>query len=244
MHLFSDAHRLGLSRREHDSLHAVHHRFLPGLFSDAEDEWQRYHDLCVGTLGRLQQGAALAGPSAAALMGVPLLAIPSKVYVRNIPRGEYARNLTVLPPGPAGVVNELGISSPARVAADCARLMSSRDALIVADALLAGGLCSLEDLSRMADMLRNTIGVQRVRWIAANADPLSESPGESWMRLVATNLGYEVVSQHPVRSGMREAWIDLLVAHTLIGLECDGQVKYKRHAPSRVVQEKIREGDL
>lgn len=244
MHLFSDAQRIGLSRREHDRLHADHHRFVPGLFSDADDEWQKYRDLCVGTLGRLQPGAALAGPSAAALLSVPLLTVPSKVYVRNIPRGQYAKHLIVLPPGPSSLMGELTISSPARVAADCARLMSSRDALIVADALLAGAFCSLEDLERMAGMLRNTSGVQRVRWIAANADPLSESPGETWMRLVATNLGYEVVSQHPVRVGMREAWLDLLVARTLIGLEFDGQVKYQKFGPARVVQEKIREGDV
>jgi hypothetical protein len=173
-----------------------------------------------------------------------MLTVPSHVYVRNVPRGRYGKHIRVLPHGSAILLDEVAVTEPARVAADCARLMSSREALIVADGLLAGKWCTKEDLAEQAARLRNTTGVQRVRWLADNADPGGQSPGESWMRLVVTCLGYDVVTQHHVVCEDRQAWLDLLVRGTLIGLEFDGQSKYITYGPTKVVGEKLRAGEL
>ena len=240
----SNVKAVGLSNREAAAIRKKQRRVLPGVFSEAKEPWERYADRCLGVLEQLKPGAALAGPSAAALLKIPLPAVPRKVYVRNIARGAYGEHLVVMPPGPAEEVGDVLISQPARVAADCARLLSSRGALIVADALLAGDWCDSSDLHRVADELAGTTRVQRVRWVADNADPLSESPGETWSRLVLRNLGYDVVSQFHVVLGQREAWLDLLIRGTRLGVEFDGQEKYATYGPRKVVQEKIRDGDL
>lgn len=219
-------------------------RHLPVLTTHTEQKWSLYAQRCFAALDRLQPGATLAGPSAAALLNAPLPAVPRGVYVRNIPRGRYGAHLVVLPPGPALDFDGVLVSDPARVAADCVRMLPPRDALIVADALLAGGWCSTQDLAQVAADLCGTTKVQRVRWLAAHADPRAESPGETWSRLVLANLGYEVVSQHHVQLHQREAWLDLLIAGTFIAVEFDGKDKYERYGAHKIVAEKLRDGDL
>ena len=84
-------------------------------------------------------------------------------------------------------------------------------------------------------------GVGRLRWIIAHADPASESAGETWMRMVVTDLGYTVVSQFPVHADGRTHRLDLLIEGTQIGLEFDGLIKYgaDTEATTRTEPEKI-----
>lgn len=244
LHRISEDRAQGLSRRDSTGLITGLHRVAPGVFSDADEAWARYADLCRSVLGRLQPTAALAGPSAAAMLGVPLMAVPDRVYVRNVPRGRYSRLTVVLPPGDTWLSDNLRLSEPARIAADCARLLTARDTLIVADALLAGDWCTQNDLKQVARNLHRTARIERVRWMAHNANAGSESPGESWARLVLNTLGFDLITQHHVSHDSRQAWLDLLVEGTQVAIEFDGEVKYRRYGPRKVIQEKLRDGDL
>ncbi len=209
------------------------------------DPAEEYRLHCQAVLERLQPTAALAGPSAAVFHDLPLVGeMPSEVFVRNITRGRYAGDVVVLPDGPVEDCAGVAVSTPVTTVMDCARVLGSRDALIVADAALAGGLCSLDELHETAQSRSGCRGANRMRWIAANADPLSESPGETWTRLVATGLGFELTSQVEVRQAERAARLDFLVTGTMIALEFDGAVKYKRKGGIKIIQQLLRDGDL
>jgi hypothetical protein len=145
------------------------------------------------------------------------------------------------------------VASVSWTVADCARLLSRRDALIVADAALHLGLCTLQQLKAVAHDLRGAKGVGRLRWIIANADPLSESPGETWTRMVVKELGYSVTSQVVVIDGDFEARLDLLLDGSRVVLEFDGAIKYgpvdeesnePEEVARRVMREKERQAKL
>jgi hypothetical protein len=209
------------------------------------DQRERYTLKCQAVLQRLQPAAALAGPSAALAWELPIPGPPPEpVFVRNIPRGTYAHDVRVLPEGPTELVGDLQVTSPIMTVVDCARLLSSRDALIVADAALAGGLCTVDDLHHAAQALVGRPGASRMRWVAANADPLSESPGETWTRTLVHQLGYDTTSQAYVTDGQREAWLDLLLSDGRTAIEFDGLIKYKKKGLAKVVQQHLRDGDL
>ncbi len=205
---------------------------------------QRYRQKCLAVLSRLKDGAALAGPSAAVFLDLPLVGQPpEKVYVRNICRGTYSDELRVLRPGATQIVNGIPMSTPVEIVADCSRLFSPRDALILTDGALAAGLCQRDHLWEHAGQLRGKPGASRFRWLARNADPLAQSPGETWTRLVGMQLGYDLVSQFHVSHRHREAWLDFLVRGTKTALEFDGLGKYT-NVVQKVVKERLRQGDL
>lgn len=217
-----------------------------GVYAEHGLEQQaRYLLKCRAVLRRLQPSAALAGPSAAAVWELPIPGDPpDDVYVRNIPRGAYARDVLVLPEAPTEVVGDLNVTSPLWTAVDCAKLLSSRDGLIVADAALAGSLCTVDELVAAAHSIKGRPGAARARWIAENVDPLSESPGETWARSLVRQLGYDVRSQAFVTDGHREAWLDLLLDDGRTAIEFDGLIKYKKRGLAKVIQEHLRDGDL
>jgi hypothetical protein len=209
------------------------------------DQQTRYLLKCRAVLQRLQPSAALAGPSAAAVWELPIPGRPpDKVFVRNIPRGAYARDVVVLPEAPIRVLGDLKVTSPSWTAVDCARLLSSRDGLIVADAVLAGGLCTVDELLAATHGSKGRTGAAHARWVSENVDPLSESPGETWTRSLVRQLGYDVRSQVIVTDGHREARLDLLLDDGRTAIEFDGLIKYKKRGLAKVIQEHLRDGDL
>jgi hypothetical protein len=221
-------------------------RLTWGAYADEDIEGiERYAATCRAVMSRLQPSAALAGPSAAVFYDLPLAGeVPSKVYVRNIVRGRYAEDIQVMSDGPASDLGGLRISSPEMTVLDCARELSSRDALIVADAALAAGLCSQSQLAALAYDCAGRKGARRMRWVAEHADPLAESPGETWTRLLVTTLGYDVTSQVRVSHRDREARLDFLVDGTLVALEFDGAINYQRRGVVKVIAQLLRDGDL
>lgn len=201
-----------------------------GVYAEeVEDDWHLFDLQCEATLRLLKPGAALAGPAAARHWGLPLIGGPADlVHVRGISRGGYGRSVRVVNGGQPALVDHHGVqvASVAWAVIDCARLLPRKDALIVADAALHLRMCTHEDLVQAAASLGKAKGVGRVRWIIANADPASESAGETWMRMIATDLGYSVTSQHQVIADGQRHRIDLLLDGTLVGLEFDGLIKY------------------
>ena len=212
--------------------------------AEVEDDWHLFDLKCAATLRLLKPGAALAGPAAARHWGLPLVGEPpGQVHVRGITRGGYGRGVKVVNGGRPALIEHHGlqVTSVAWTVVDCARLLPRRDALMVADAALHLRMCTHEDLVQAAASLGKAKGVGRVRWIIANADPASESAGETWMRMIVKDLGYAVTSQHRVNADGHRHRIDLLLDGTLVGLEFDGLIKYDRNETEDEVAAVVRE---
>lgn len=224
-----DLNAAGLSRQEIDELRRANVRIKRGHYGPAqEDPWDQYRDLCLATVADLKAGALLTGPSAAALLRLPLPGPPpEEVFVRGLTRGQYGPTVRVLngPARPAEGFNE-PLIAPRTAAADCARLLSRRDAMIVADGLTHAGFCSVQELEQEAEESLGTHRAERVRWMARNVDPNSESPGETWTRLLLHALGFRLLSQVEVSSGGRALRLDFVVEGTTLAIEFDGAVKY------------------
>lgn len=218
-----------------------------GLYAspDTEDD-ALYAMRCQAAL---TGGAALAGPSAAFLWELPMLERPSEVFLRDRSRGRYAPGVRVLY-GEAEYIEHRGVrvTTPAWTVVDCARLMQARDALIIADAALHEGLCRYDDIRGAIKASRNTRAIGQARWVLAQADHLSESPGETWTRMLAHELGYRTISQFEVRDGDFVAYIDLMLDDGRTGLEFDGMLKYRKpsgdQSANAVLREKLRQGRL
>lgn len=236
----------GMARAELDERCRNSIRLRRGIYarSDSDPEWI-YSLRCKAALEYLQPGAALAGPTAAFWWQLPLPELPQQIILRGVPRGSYGWGTRVLN-GPAFTTEHQGerTTVPAQIAIDCARLMNRRDALIIADALLHEGKCTSEDLESMIAMHPRTRGIRRARWVAANADGMAESPGETWARMTVRDLGYEVTSQVRIEDGGFVAVVDLLVEGGPVILEFDGALKYRSSTDATVVREKVREGRL
>ncbi len=108
--------------------------------------------------------------------------------------------------GPMGLV-----TSPARTAFDLARRGGPRDAVPIVDALLRATRTPLADVWDLVEGQRGARGVRVARANLGFADPRSESPRESLLRLVITLAGLPApVPQFEVRDrGRFVARLDL-----------------------------------
>lgn len=223
----------GITEREIARLRATHQRVRRGFYTAATDDaWTVYRLRCIAVATSIS-GAVLAGPSAALMLGLHLVDDPpDKVFIRGVPRGRYGSDVRVVSGAIADTteVDGLAVTSAAWTVADCARLLPRRDALIVADNALHMQVCSPSDLSGVVVRLAGTRGIERVRWVIRNADGRSESPGETWLRMILEEADIAVDLQvwiDPFR-------VDLIVAGTRVILEFDGLVKYDDSHPGKV----------
>lgn len=92
----------GVTSTEIRRLRRDHTPLAWGVYIHPEVEsWERYRLECVERWVRLKPGAALTGPSAAAVREVPMLGEPpSRVYESNVTPGRYAPGVRVLPTVP------------------------------------------------------------------------------------------------------------------------------------------------
>ncbi|MEZ5186921.1 MAG: hypothetical protein R2720_14355 [Candidatus Nanopelagicales bacterium] len=226
----SDLIAAGATTSEVRSLTASLERLRPGVYvPKGTDPRDVYRMRCEAVLNSLGSGAMLTGPAAAAVLELPIPGRPpTTVAVRGIPRGEYGSDVLVVHGDTDGFeCKGLRLSHPAVVAADCARLMSARDALIVSDALTHEGICTVAELRDNAARSARTRGAARVRWQSDHTDPRAESPGETWTRLVLGQLGYECASQARVVDGEFSARLDFLLIDGRTAVEFDGAIKYR-----------------
>lgn len=210
--------------------------------------WERYRLHCSAVLDALSPHAALSGPSAAAFWKLPFISeVPTRVFVRDVPRGGYADDVAVISGGKARTTRVDGsvCTDPAWTVADCARTLGAMSGLVMADAATHARPCGVPDLEHVASQLARCRGVGRVRWVAEQCDRASESPGESWMRVLVRSLGYNVRSQVEIRdAGEFVARVDLMIEGTRVILEFDGSVKYTDGDARTVANEKRRQARL
>lgn len=144
------------------------------------------------------------------------------------------------------MMNGLRVTSLERTAADCAMMLTYRQSLIVMDhALRLGADRSL--LQEMADSLDGRRGVRTFRRALENADPRSESPGETLTRELIRRLGIRPPTpQVEVTSAIGRHRLDFAWKKEKVALEFDGKLKYFDYKPTPDVlfEERQRENAL
>ncbi|MFC9334928.1 hypothetical protein [Arthrobacter sp. NPDC057009] len=143
-------------------------------------------------------------------------------------------------------LNGLRVTSLERTTADCAMMLTYRQALIVMDhALRLGADRTL--LQGMADSLDGRRGVRTFRRALQYADARSESPGETLTRELILRLGIRPPTpQFEVTSPIGRHRLDFAWKKEKVALEFDGKVKYFDYKPTEQVllEERQRENAL
>ncbi|MGB7979539.1 MAG: hypothetical protein WCF36_01960 [Candidatus Nanopelagicales bacterium] len=105
---------------------------------------------------------------------------------------------------------------------DCARLLDRDWGVAVADAALRLVLCTQANLAEATRNLPRQPGVARVRRLPHHVSRLSESPGESLLRMRLARMGLSPEEQVVIGS----ARVDFLIDDFLV-IEFDGRAKYE-----------------
>lgn len=179
-------------------------------------------------------GAVLCRRTAALLLGVDLSvpgesALPVEVLVPTgvtPPRLAGCRAYQSSVPD-ADVVELAGVrvTSGTRTALDLARFRPRVEAVVAVDLLAAAGRCTLQDLAAAVTRLAGRRGVRQLGEVLRLADPRSESPMETRLRLILIDGGlptpqvqYEVYDG----DGRLVARLDLAYPQRRLGIEYDG----------------------
>ncbi len=119
------------------------------------------------------------------------------IRLAEVPRGD---NLAGLP-----------MTTTAEVVLACARHLAWLDLLVLVDSALHLGACAAEDLVSLAATRRR--GAKALRRVLPYAEPLTESAGETLLRMAHVLAGVPVVAQHVVTDehgqtiGRADLWI-------------------------------------
>jgi very-short-patch-repair endonuclease len=170
-------------------------------------------------LQALAAGGVLSCASAALALGLTLLRPPRTLHV-TVDRGCHRRH-TGLVVHRRDVPALDGVTTLARTAADCARCLPPREALVVVDAVLAKGVSAADIRAEL-----NGRGAGAARRVVARGSALSESSGETVARLAFEDAGL-CVEQQVVIPGVGR--VDLLVEGRVV-VEIDG---YTYHSDAR-----------
>ncbi|MHB2023073.1 MAG: type IV toxin-antitoxin system AbiEi family antitoxin domain-containing protein [Mycobacteriales bacterium] len=126
------------------------------------------------------------------------------------------------PLGPRAVtrINEVPLTTPERTLIDLCRRGSRLQAVCAIESALRAGLVSKTAWERL-----RTHRLAPVRERAGLADPASESPLETAVRLLLEDAGIRVASQVTIRdrAGEPVARLDLVIAGSRVAVECDGK---------------------
>jgi hypothetical protein len=147
-------------------------------------------------LARAGAGVVAGVETAAALHGLPVLGTPPRrvellVAGSGGGRVDARRRLRALPLDSAEVAEAEGlpVTTVARTVFDLAATRGPDVAVVVADAALRRGLCSLADVEECVRRHPTRQGLRGVRFVLAYADGRSRSPATSLSRLAMWRYG-------------------------------------------------------
>lgn len=181
----------------------------------------------------LGRGYAISHLSAVATLGLPVIASDiGRVHVSTVVQGRSRqdRRLRIHPSLAAADLTVRGgvlVVNPALAVIQTASCDGLRAGLIAADAALARGLVTAGDLT--GALASSGLSGDSARTVEM-ADGLSESPGESWSRLVFTGLGLpapELQAEIRDAGGRLVGRVDFLFRNQRLIVEFDGLVKYE-----------------
>ena len=216
--------------------------------------WQAHAIRTRAFVSSCRAHALAAGWSAVAIRRLPVLRPPPAVpvVIRRAPAGRGTSRSRYGIARVADVPEEhwsryagCPTVSTAWMVADLARTAPRPDALVLADAVLRGGV-GRDRLCRAVETLHGMPGVGRATWIADNADGGAETALETLGRLSCLDSGLPVpLSNVWVGDGYPLYRLDHLWPYHWVAAEGDGALKYRGHDPAAVVKaEKEREWAL
>ncbi len=233
-------------------------RVRRGAYADPSAGLTRHRALVLATAPLLRDGSAVSHASAAVLHGLPLWRTdPDRVHVTRRPPAAGSGSARVhlhvarLPDDEVTLVDGLLVTGLARTVVDLARSLPFERAVVTADAALASGGVSRQDLTACLARMGPVPGSRCGARVLAFADGRSESVGESRSRVLIARLGLPVPDLQvrivrPDRSTVARCdfgWRE----HATVG-EFDGRVKYRadrgRDPAEAVYREKLREDEI
>ncbi len=130
-----------------------------------------------------------------------------------------------LPPEDVAVLNGVRVTTQLRTACDLGRLLHLDQALAAMDSLAALRRFTLDDLALATGRFRRYRGVVQLRVLVPLVDPMSQSPGESILRLRWVQAGIpRPRCQVPVPApGGGRYYLDMGLEERLFGAEYDGE---------------------
>ncbi|TYB36379.1 DUF559 domain-containing protein [Micromonospora sp. AP08] len=207
-------------------------RLLPDVYVHRDGHRPDDHRMwCEAVALRLPPDAAIAGRSAAYLWGADLLArdapvtvlMPRTVRIRPHPRVHQVRS--VLPDTDRTRFAGLPVTTALRAAFDLGRQGPRVDALVAVEALLHRRVVKLPALRAYSAAHAGWPGSALLREVLTLAEPLSESPMETRLRLLLLDAGLgPLTAQHDVHDarGRFIARVDLAWPALRVAVEYDG----------------------
>ena len=172
--------------------------------------------------------AVIGGAAAAALHGTAW--IPDGVPVELIhsnsrPLDGIMTRRETLCAGETQLCDGLAVTTPERTAFDIGRRGAIRSAVVRLDALARATGFKVEDVLRVAMAHPHTAGLRRLETALDFVDPGSQSPRESYVRLLLIDAGLpRPQTQIPVLGvdGLPVAYLDLGWPESMVAVEYDG----------------------
>ncbi|HEY0470035.1 MAG TPA: type IV toxin-antitoxin system AbiEi family antitoxin domain-containing protein [Kribbella sp.] len=226
----------------------------PGLWPAGELPWERTRRLHLlltrAVVHRMGDGAAVSHQSAAVLYGLPSWGLDLDRVHLTKPTGRARSDRTTkvhrspLEPDDVGQVLGVCVTSAARAIVETTCGSSYEVGVVLSDGALREGRVTTEQLTAMAKRFQYLPGSPAARAAVGFADGLSESVGESRLRVLMENEGLPTPRlQVEIRdsAGNLLGRVDFLLERRLI-VEFDGAQKYD--SAEVVVAEKRREDRL
>ncbi|MEV1147441.1 DUF559 domain-containing protein [Micromonospora sp. NPDC049799] len=208
------------------------HKLLPDVYVHADGYRETDHRMWCDALALvLPSGGTIAGRSALYLWGTDLLGrnapvsvlLPRSVRMRPHPRLSVVRS--PLPEDDRTRFGGLPVTTPLRTAFDLGRQPPLAEAVVAVDALLRRRVVKLPALADYAVRRAGWPGMPQFRRVLALAEPLSESPMETRLRLLLLDAGLgPIVAQHDVLDarGRFVGRVDLAWPALRVAVEYDG----------------------
>jgi very-short-patch-repair endonuclease len=203
----------------------------PHLAASTREEWLLAE--VRGLADRLSTPFWVSHDTAALLWGCWTWRLPPFVHMTqlghpNVERERDAvvrRHWTDLPARDRAQVGDVPVTSLERTVVDCARSLPLERSLVVVDSALRMG-ADRRAVDGILEESRGKRGIVRARRALELADPTSESPGETLVRLAAVLGGLPVPRpQVPVPTARGTYVVDLAWLDARVVIEFDGAVK-------------------
>jgi very-short-patch-repair endonuclease len=226
----------------------------PSSWPADEDPWERARRLHVLTTRAVIAGmgpdAVVSHQSAAVLHGLPTWGLDlTRVHITRAANRTRSDNTVVVHRSPRDAdhvteVDGIPVTTPDRAIAETVCVSSYEVGVVLGDAALHQQLLTSDQLIATADTHKHWLGSPAARAAARFADGLSESVGESRLRVLMANEGLPTPRLQVVirdEQGRFVGRVDFLLPGRLI-VEFDGALKYG--GGDAVLAEKWREDRL
>jgi hypothetical protein len=208
-------------------LRSAYRAIFPDVYQSRLAEPSLYNNT-VGAWLWTKRGGAVTGRAAAALHGAQWVDDDAPIELiwpnNRPPRGILTHN-DRLTPDEVIEINGMAVANLARTALDLGRFLPRRAAVEHLDALARTTGLGAEHVMPLTELYAGARGVRRCREALTQMDAGTDSPKETWLRLLVIDAGYpRPRTQIPVLDdyGNPFAYLDMGWEDVKIALEYDG----------------------